>query len=164
MKNSLFSTSDYLFILGLFIAVILSVAITGQENRNHPEKEKEAIQEFMKEWTAACNSEDADRKAALWTEDAIFMLPGKTIIGREAIRDRFQFISDKQRGKFTRTIYEITVEDDYALVRSRTKIIWTPRDGGDATVENDKDLNILQKQPDGSWKIARLMFNKADTE
>ena len=48
---------------------------------------------------------------------------------------------------------------DWAFERANYTFRLTPVAGGAAMQENTKNLRILQRQPDGSWKIAREIWN-----
>ncbi len=50
--------------------------------------------------------------------------------------------------------------DGWAFHRGTYTIRLTPVAGGEVIGENGKVIVIFQKQPDGSWKIAREIWNR----
>ena len=100
---------------------------------------------------------DAERIAALYTEDARFLSPDSTVrVGREAIRDYWQeslaFLADMtlttQSLNGTRDVLYETGEVDTS--------IGIP-DG--VFVQRDKYVNVWVRQPDGQYRIAIDMWN-----
>ena len=51
--------------------------------------------------------------------------------------------------------------DGWAFHLSEYIAMVTPKEGGETVEEKGKVLEILQRQPDGSWKIAREIWNVA---
>jgi len=65
-----------------------------------------------------------------------------------AVVERFELVSD-----------EIQVTGEWAFDRGTYQWRGVPRAGGDAIDDRGKYLVILQRQVDGSWKLARAMDN-----
>lgn len=59
--------------------------------------------------------------------------------------------------KDLRAIEEMRVSGDYAFERGTYRDSMRPRSGGDTIRTSGKIMRILQRQPDGSWKIHRGM-------
>jgi ketosteroid isomerase-like protein len=54
-------------------------------------------------------------------------------------------------------IEEITISGDYAFEWGAYRGVVRPRAGGDEMSYSGKLMRILQRQPDGSWKMHRTM-------
>ncbi len=125
----------------------------------------DAIKKLHNELTAASSNLDIDGVLALWTDDGIEMPPKiSPFIGKERIRARLQFFNDVSLENLSVEIEEIKVSGDWAFIRQTFKGTWIPKDGSEPTYENSKEIMILNKQTDGSWKIARYIWNSNPAE
>jgi ketosteroid isomerase-like protein len=59
------------------------------------------------------------------------------------------------------TLDEARVAGEWAFVRGKNTGVMRPRSGGEARALNDVFVMILQRQGDGQWKIARLIWHRA---
>jgi len=80
-------------------------------------------------------------------------------IGKEEIREKMKPLFDQFIIKIPITSKEIRVAGDLAFSRGTYTLSTTPKAGGEATRVTGKYLTILERQADGSWKIARDCFN-----
>lgn len=55
---------------------------------------------------------------------------------------------------------EVEAFGDWAFDRANVTIKLTPKAGGEPTEFTARLIHILRRQPDGSWKIHRLMANE----
>ena len=123
------------------------------------EADKEAIESLMNQVEKAFNEGDIDAYMSTVADNAVIMEPNEpAIIGKEAIRNHYGFIESMN---FDMKIFidEIEVSGDWAFHRSRWKGSWTEEESGQKTEIESKDINILKRQPDGSWKITHVIFN-----
>jgi uncharacterized protein (TIGR02246 family) len=106
---------------------------------------------------------DAARVADLYSEDAIVLYPNHApIIGRAAILDYFTaFFGELKPEHFQLTSEEIQVAGAWAFDRGTYQLRGVPLTGLDSVDDHGKYLVILQRQPDGSWKVARDMDNSS---
>lgn len=108
----------------------------------------------------AFNNSDAGAIAAHFTEDAILMAPGKPAsMGRDAVRTYYQAIFDEYAPELESGYEEVEVSGDLAYGRGEARVKLTPKDGGEPEVSTAKYLNILKRQPDGSWKTTHDIWN-----
>jgi uncharacterized protein (TIGR02246 family) len=144
------------------IAVLcLSAAWSELSAQTRDEKtDKEAIRAIMKEAGAAHTAGDAERWVSVFSPDAVLMPANKPEIkGREALlrmaRDLFE--------NFTSTAsikpLEVEVAGDWAFARTNISGRLTPKRGGKAIELDGKEIGIFRRQPDGTWKVARLIGN-----
>ena len=124
------------------------------------EAEKEAIRGVVDDVVAAVNRGKASELAALFTEDAMRMPPnGPSSTDRKAVETQYQALFDRSTVKVILEPREIEVTGDWAYMWGTYDILATPKDGGDAMKDVGKFLDILRKQPDGTWQYHRHIWN-----
>ena len=120
-----------------------------------------AIQTLTEEWTAAFNAGDATTLAAWYADDAVRMPPNApAYTGPEAAKEAFRRLFEQFSGELTWPTEEIVVADGWAFHRGTYTIRLTPVAGGEVIGESGKVIVIFRRQPDGSWKIAREIWNR----
>lgn len=113
---------------------------------------------------AAFNNEDADSIAAHFTDDAILMAPGEpAATGPAAVAAYYQSIFDAYDPTLESRYVEVEVSGDLAYGRGIARVTLVPEDGGAATTTVSKYLNIVARQPDGSWKTTHDIWNAGGT-
>lgn len=118
------------------------------------------INELWKEYAAAASDGDIDRWIALWIEDGIQLPPGAARrAGKETIRAEMQPLFDLFDMQMVINPDEVQALGDQAYSHGLFEFVMTPKEGGDSTEAKGKFLTILQKQIDGSWRIAVDCFN-----
>lgn len=143
----------------LLILLFLCIGCTAGEEPD-VERDEEAIRVLFTQATEANNQEDADAWADLFTEDAVLMPQGGPVIqGREALLASEKTLNDQFDANITITPIEIVVTGDWAFARTEVKGSKTPAEGGEPSVVDAKELLILRRQPDQSWRIYRLIGN-----
>jgi uncharacterized protein (TIGR02246 family) len=97
----------------------------------------------------------------LWTEDGIQLPPGSPpIVGKEQIRERNKSaLVDLFTMDGSITNEEVQVSGDLAVARGTYATTLTPKDGSEEIFIDGKYMTLLKRQPDGSWKIHRDIFN-----
>jgi uncharacterized protein (TIGR02246 family) len=124
------------------------------------EEDVAAITAVSKARAQAFNESDAQGIAVHFTEDAILMAPGAPAAqGREAVAAYYQSIFDEYKPVLESYYEEVEVSGDMAYGRGEAKVTLTPREGGPTTTSTSKYLNILQRQPDGSWQTTHDAWN-----
>jgi uncharacterized protein (TIGR02246 family) len=122
-----------------------------------------AIKEVLNQYAVAVNAGDIDLFASLWAEDGIQMPPGEpAVVGKEQIRQGMAPTMEAMNLDITiSSVEEVKVYGDLGLLRCTYTLKATPKAGGpEIAVEPDgKDLCLVARQPDGSWKIAYDCFN-----
>jgi len=147
-------------------AILLFVALTlssCQPAAEQTEADVAAIQAAAKEWMPAVKAGDVARVVAMYTDDAVRMPPGApAYAGKEAIEEAFRgfFEEFSSEGTWPTKEAEIVVADGWAFHRDTYTARHTPVAGGEVIEESGKVLVIWQKQPDGSWKHAREIWNR----
>lgn len=119
-----------------------------------------AINEVRAAYSDALNAGNAAGVAALFTDDGMAMPPNKpAAMGKDAIQSNLQARLSQYKFDVSITQAEAVAAGDWAYSRGTYTIKATPKGEGEAMENSGKYLNILQRQPDGSWKIARHIWN-----
>ena len=119
-----------------------------------------AINKFEEEFSAVFKRLDVDAMASMMTNDAVAMLPGMpTVVGREACRSFWEeALSQQTFDTHTVSLEEVVVDRGWAFVRATTESVFRIGDG-EAQEDAGKYIHILRRQADGSWKLARDIWN-----
>jgi uncharacterized protein (TIGR02246 family) len=138
---------------------------TIQERKRIVERTKNIdvaqIYQLWNEYADAWRAGDMERWLDLWTEDGIQMPPdAPRNIGKEQIRTANQPGMDQNDYEMTINPDEVRVLGDRAYSHGVGGFKMTPKGGGDTIEFIGKFLTILEKQADGSWKIAIDCFNR----
>jgi len=130
------------------------------EEASTTEADVEAIHQLPATFAAALNAGDLDGIMAGFTDDAVRMPPNASaIIGKESIRSLLQTNLEQNTYQLDNPPEEVQVSGDLAFARGTYTVTVTPKAGGESIQREGKYLVIFQKQPDGSWKIARDIWN-----
>ena len=117
---------------------------------------------------AASKAGDFRTLRSLMSDDAVVMPPGgRTTRGREALDASFARMEKGAGGaevlEYVLDFEEVKVLGDYAFewgtIRGASR-------GGDGRMERSsyKVMRILQRQPDGEWKVHRTIWNENPAE
>ena len=125
------------------------------------DQDRAGINQTRSAYVAAWNGADADQMANLYTPDALVLYPNQpAVVGRSAILVYFKaFFAEFTQEDFELISEEIEIVGPWAFDRGTYRWRGVPRPGGDPVSDHGKYLVILQRQPDGSWKVARDMDN-----
>ncbi len=96
--------------------------------------------------------------AALFATNARLMPPNQPIVmGREDILKWMSTLPPIS--SFELTVEELDGQGDLAYVRARYMITFTPSGAKSLVLETGKELDLLRRQPDGSWPIVATNWN-----
>ena len=124
--------------------------------------EKQEIKKLLFTYRDALNASDVDKVLPLYTEDGIFMPSGApTSIGLEQVKGAYEFVFSDIKLSIEFYIDEISINGDYAFARTTSKGSTLIHATGETVPEENRELFVLQKE-NGTWKIARYMFNKME--
>jgi uncharacterized protein (TIGR02246 family) len=124
------------------------------------EADVEAIKALLSNNALVISSEDLDGWLAQFTNDAIFMNPNaETLKGTKASRQYAQPFFEQFDNDMTITVDEIEVYGDWAFARWSFTWEFTPKAGGDTMQEKGKEIWILKRQADNSWKCSHIIWN-----
>ncbi len=147
-----------LIVFFLGIAILSMIACTTKVNT---EADIEAVKNLTEEYDAAINSGDLDSWVSLYTDDAVRMPPNSpALVGKDAIRSVMQSSFEKYTFDIKETTEEVIVAGDWAFARGTYTYTITPKAGGEPIGDDSgKWMAFNKRQPDGSWKIYRNIFN-----
>ncbi|MBW7997118.1 MAG: hypothetical protein FVQ81_11230 [Candidatus Glassbacteria bacterium] len=145
----------------LFVALTLSACQPAAERT---EADVAAIQALTQAWSAGVETEDVAALVALRTDDYVSMPPdAQGFRGSQALEDFYRGLFEQFSVEGTWPVEgteEIVVADGWAFHASEYILRISPKAGGEAAEEHGKIIAICQQQPDGSWKIAREIWNR----
>jgi len=112
-------------------------------------------------------SQDTAALTDLWTDDAVRLQQGgPPDIGKQAIR------AANERGKanhperrvlsYVPEVKDRTIADGWAFEWGYFTASYVESPGGEVKRIRAKTLAVLKKEPDGSWKCARGMWNTSE--
>ncbi len=157
------SQTHFFILISMVVALAACAPATQEPAAEEPpctEADMEAINKVLEQEVAAINAGDVEAFVALFTDDAVLMAPGEpAVIGTEAVRSWAQDFSDQFTVQYTVTSEEIVVAGNWAFQRLSATLTLTPAAGGDPIREGIKGIHICQRQPDGSWKLTRDIWN-----
>ena len=122
---------------------------------------KEQIQGAQHLLAQAFGARDAQRAAALFTEDARLMAEGMpTFQGREAIRGFFGGAIAQGVVAARFTTQEVDGDDEQALEIGRYEL-FAALPNGERVCVDDGRYFVAWRRIDGAWRMYRDMFNRA---
>lgn len=96
----------------------------------------------------------------LFAEDAIVMVPNRpALTSKEAIRQWNAPYFEQFHLHEASDDREVEVGGDWGYIRAHWIWTLTPRGGGPIVKDTGNSIWIVRKQSDGSWKIARGIYN-----
>lgn len=120
------------------------------------------IREAIDRAVGAFGTSDIETLISLRTEDSVVLKPGaEPLLGKKARRASLEDVFDQFDVDETRTVEEIDVVGDRAIVWGTYAVTLTPKDGSASTNESGNYIDILHRQADGSWLFARTIWNAA---
>lgn len=117
------------------------------------DQDEQAIRDLVDGWLAASKAGDLGTVLSLMTDDVVFMVPGQEPFGKEEFMTRNRNMKEL-RIEGSSEIEELEVLGDWAWLRNRLRVTFTPPDGK-PMVHSGFTLTILRKNPDGRWLLAR---------
>ena len=128
--------------------------------------DQRAITRLQERDIAANTALDLDALVALTTDDVVVLPPGRPpVVGQKALRNFYQGLvernPDAQVLAYSEEWEEVRILGDLAFqwgtITERTKASVTAAE----STSSVHAMRMLARQPDGSWKIARFMWNAA---
>ena len=143
-----------------FLTVVPLMAGCTSQDRPDTEADTVAINTIWSAYESSLEAGDIDAWLSLWTEDGVQMPPNEAlIVGKDRIRERNGAVLEQFGFEMDITNEEVAVADDWAYSRGVFGATLTPKDGSQPIPIDGKFMTILRRQPDGTWKIHRDIFN-----
>lgn len=140
----------------LFIALILVVFTSCNQNEVDTKSEGEKLMQTSREWSQVASSKNADSILSYWTDDAVVLNAGEPIMkGKDAIRQMVEgsFKTPGFQISWEPESAEVSKSGDLGYLLENTRMV-IPDSAGTTSTVNFKAVTIWKKQSDGSWKCA----------
>jgi len=121
-----------------------------------------AIAQLAEEYRAACNSADVAVFIATCTDDIVFLPPDDhAVVGADAVAAYVKSgFFDPFDVHLSFTFDELHVAGEWAFGRGPFELGLTPKAGGEPVVDRGKFIDVFRRLGDGSWRFARVIFNR----
>ena len=107
---------------------------------------------------------DVETLIGLWEEDGVLLPPGSApVVGKEAIAKQLR--QSAEGPELPEVIdnemdfSDITVAGDWAIESGTFTSTWREPGAQTPSTQKGNILRVLRRQPDGSWKCARAIWN-----
>ena len=142
--------------------VLVAALLTGcaRASQSGVSEARAAVDATFVRYAAALGASDADGWSALWAEDGMQLPPDSPpVIGKAGIREKLRSLLGQYRFDMRIHTEEVRSAGEWAFARGLYSATLTPRAGGAPIPIDGKFLTVFLRQPDGSWKIYRDIFN-----
>ncbi len=141
--------------------VIMLLVVSRCSNRSEMDgAELASLHEFLRHAGEAVSAGDVEAEVSRFTEDGIYMWPGAPAIeGHAALREWFEVRFSEVDTEVESETLELEVIGEWAFERDRSVATIRPKTGGAVRTVRGKYLNILRRQAEGTWRIARRIRN-----
>lgn len=145
------------------MAVFLSALLTGacgSAGARDPAADRQAIALETARFQAAENAGSVDALRSFFADDLVMMGPNSPpVTGGDTVAEQMRTFHERFAVQVEYDSQEIVVSGDWAFDRGTERFTVTPRDGGAAIQKSGNYLYLYQRQADGSWKQARVIWN-----
>jgi uncharacterized protein (TIGR02246 family) len=124
-------------------------------------QDEAAIRAVDAEWARAATAGDAVALTAVYASDATLLPPNEPVVKGEAVKKYNADMLSPFSGPFELTTTAVEGRGDLAVAVGTYRATLTPKKAGAKPLptEEGKYLEVLKKQPDGSWKIVYDMWS-----
>ncbi|MDO1451463.1 SgcJ/EcaC family oxidoreductase [Rhodocytophaga aerolata] len=159
-KSKAFNQSLLQLLFATLVVCAWMIFVSCQKEAGSLEADVEAIKAVSEARAEAFRKGNAAGIAAHFTEDAILMAPDQPAQkGKAAVAAYYQALFDSYTPALKSEYEQVEVAGDLAYGRGFAQVVLTPKQGGEALKSTAKYLNILKRQPDGSWKTTHDIWN-----
>ena len=121
-----------------------------------------AIEALIARATYVNNAGDIEGWVALFADDAVYLPEGRPpVTTREGLEGAAVSQFSRYRPNIQITADEIQVLGDWAFARTTVTGTLTPHRNANPIRVEGKEIALYRRQPDGGWKIARLIGNSS---
>jgi uncharacterized protein (TIGR02246 family) len=122
------------------------------------DSDREAIRAGVAKFDQDVVASNWEAATAMYTEDAVLLPPNTSEVkGKDAIQKFFGGFP--KISQFKQTVQEIQGGEGYAYPRGTYEMTFTPPGSRMQVSDKGKVLAVWRKQSDGSWKVARVIWN-----
>lgn len=118
--------------------------------------DEEQIRSLVQTWQSATIAGDVDTVLGLMTDDAVFLTPGRSPIGKSEFAESARTPAGSPRPKLEihSQIQEIQVSGDWAYLWTQLSVKVMPPGGKPVSERAGHTLTVLRRV-DGHWRLAR---------
>jgi len=127
------------------------------------------IEKLHQQDVAATLAGDPKALADLFTDDAVLLEPGDApVLGKPAIlagnQKQHAAQPDAKVLSYKPEVRDLQIRDGWAFEWDTFEASFRESANGEVKNFRGKGLRVLQREPDGSWKFARVMWNLAESQ
>jgi len=145
----------HLSLISVFFLILTGTSCAPAPNEADPT----AISEAREQLIAALNNDNVDGIMAILTGDHITMAPNEPALALTALRAWHQSRISESKLDMSFTSEEILMVGDWAFERWTSSLTLTPTAGGSPTRDSNKGIWVWKRQADGTWRLARSIWN-----
>lgn len=120
----------------------------------------DTISRLRVDFLHAFNTENIEAMAAILADDTVGMPPNQPALkGKDAARQHWRAGIAMAKSHFVVVPEELQIVGDLAIDQFHWTVDSTPRAGGNTVHDEGKCIWIWRRQHDGSWKMARSIWN-----
>ena len=118
--------------------------------------DEQELRQLVSTWMAASRAGDVQKVLSLMTDDAVFLMPGQSVMRKADFAAAMEAQSQQGSPQFegSSDIQEISIHGDWAFMWARVTDAGTSSNSSQRMVRAGHALTILQKQ-NGKWFLAR---------
>lgn len=135
----------------------------GTHVNSSEESDRDAIRALYEVWLKSFFEGDLDGHLDCYTDDALWMNPNSwSDFTKEDSRPFYQEWLDEEildPDRWVVSLDEIMILGDWAVVRLTTRGSGIVKKSGIVEKHGSRHLGVLRRQPDGTWRIVRDIFN-----
>ncbi len=131
---------------------------------NDPAVEVTAVKGVIDNWINAANANDPDKLLSLVCDKVEAIPPDQAPVSGADAHQLYRGFFEPFNFAFDSNTTELVVSGDWAFRRYSYNITLTPKAGGDAINMQGHGIHILHLETDGSWCVAKDMWNSVPTE
>ena len=153
------------YLTSILIGIVFVTTVFGQDRQTGSNSDDYAqIEELHKKDMKAAKEGDFETLSSLMTDDCIIIPPNEEPLrGKKTIQENLKKQLEQQKNyKVTEYIHsfeEVKIIGEWAYEWGAYRGTVVPAAGGEPITESGKLFRILKRQPDGSWKVARAIWN-----
>lgn len=145
------------------IPLVLLSAACGSTSTSDPAADRQAIAAVSAQFQAAENAGNVEQMVPLFADDLVILSPNAPeLSGADRIAAAMRAFHEAFTVQVEYTSQEIVAFGDWGFDRGTEHFTLTPKSGGAPFSVNGKYLWLYRRQPDGSWKQSRVMWNSSD--
>ncbi len=150
----------FFMLIGTACTSVVEVPEPSAVGATTTEADVEAVKRVREQAVAAINAGDLGALMSLWSDDIVWMWPNEPpVVGKEALRSWWQTHRSPWKVEMTVSHEEVIVAGDWAFQRGTHTGRRIPKAGGEPMEIDMKCIDILRRQPDGSWKHTHVICN-----